>query len=177
MTGRAFVFGDDIDTDLLAPGRFMKLPAPELARHCLEDLDLHFASAVRPGDFLVAGRNFGLGSSREQAVVSLKLLGIAGVLALSFGRIFHRNAINLGLPAVVFGDAATVRGGDRLLVDFAAGRVENLSQGTLHEAQALPQHLLMLLRDGGLMPHIKKCLMTETRSDGDRNWQKRPLNP
>ena len=106
--GRAFVFGDNVDTDLLAPGAYMKSSARELASHCLEALDPSFPSSVRQGDLVVAGANFGMGSSREQAAVSLKLLGVSAVLATSFARIFFRNAINLGVPAVVFRQAAEI---------------------------------------------------------------------
>ena len=125
--GRAFVFGDNIDTDVLAPGSLMKLAPEALATHCLEAIDPSFAGAVRQGDVLVAGANFGLGSSREQAAVSLKILGIQAVLATSFARIFWRNAINLGLPALVFPQAGEIVSGDRLSLDIASGRIENLS--------------------------------------------------
>jgi 3-isopropylmalate/(R)-2-methylmalate dehydratase small subunit len=103
--GRAWVLGDDIDTDQLAPGPYMKSPIAELARHCLEAADPRFAAEVRPGDVVVAGRNFGIGSSREQAAKALLTLGVAAVVARSFGGIFRRNAINLGLPALVSSEA------------------------------------------------------------------------
>jgi 3-isopropylmalate/(R)-2-methylmalate dehydratase small subunit len=156
--GRAFVFGDNIDTDVLAPGSLMKLAPEALARHCLEAVDPSFAGAVQPGDVVVAGANFGMGSSREQAAVSLKLLGVRAVLATSFARIFWRNAINLGLPALVFPEAGEVRPGDRLRVDAAAGRVENLTQGRIHAIQALPPHLMDMIAAGGLIPHLKRRL-------------------
>ena len=156
--GRAFVFGDDIDTDVLAPGFLMKLPPAELASHCLEAVDPAFARDVRPGDFVVAGANFGLGSSREQAAVSLKLLGVRAVLATSFARIFWRNAINLGLPAIAFPQAGEVAAGDRLTVDPVAGRIENLTQGKTYAVQPLPAHLMAMIEDGGLIPHLKKRL-------------------
>ncbi len=154
-SGRAFVFGDDIDTDVLAPGSLMKLPPQELAKHCLTAIDPDFARDVRPGDVLVAGANFGLGSSREQAAVSLKLLGVKAVLATSFARIFWRNAINLGLPALVFPQAGEVRAGDRLSVDAAAGRLENLTLNRSYAIQPLPPHLLAMIADGGLIAHLK----------------------
>jgi 3-isopropylmalate/(R)-2-methylmalate dehydratase small subunit len=154
--GRAWVFGDRIDTDLLAPGHLMKLPAEEMARHCLAAIAPGFAGSVRPGDIVVAGRSFGIGSSREQAAVSLKLLGVGAILAQSFGKIFWRNALNLGLAALVMPQAAEIADGDRLTVDAEAGRVENLTTGAVHDIQPLPPHLLGIVRAGGLMPYLKE---------------------
>lgn len=154
--GRAFVFGDNIDTDVLAPGSLMKLSPEALATHCLEAIDPSFADAVRPGDVLVAGANFGLGSSREQAAVSLKILGIKAVLATSFARIFWRNAINLGLPALVFPQAREIASGDQLALDTASGRIENLTRNRVYETQPLPDHLLRMIADGGLIAHLQR---------------------
>jgi 3-isopropylmalate/(R)-2-methylmalate dehydratase small subunit len=156
--GRAFVFGDGVDTDVLAPGHLMKLPADELARHCLEAVDPDFATEVRPGDLVVAGANFGLGSSREQAAISLKLLGVQAVLATSFARIFFRNAINIGLPAIVLPQAGEIRAGDQIAVDAEAGLVVNLTQDRRYAVAPIPPHLMAMIRDGGLMPHLKKRL-------------------
>ena len=156
--GRAWVFGDDVDTDVLAPGPYIKGPVEELARHCLEALDPDFATEVRPGDVVVAGENFGMGSSREQAVMALKLLGVRGVVARSFARIFFRNAINLGLPVLVTPEAGSIRPGDMISVDPAAGVVENRTTGARLAAEPLPPHLLELIADGGLLPHLKKKL-------------------
>jgi 3-isopropylmalate/(R)-2-methylmalate dehydratase small subunit len=156
--GRAFVYGDNIDTDALAPGHAMKLGPAALARHCLESVDPGFAAAVRDRDILVAGRNFGMGSSREQAAQALKQLGIAAVLAASFARIFYRNAINIGLPALVLPAGHGIRTGDRLAVDPLAGLVVNLSQDRRHEVAPLPPHLLAMIRDGGLIPHLRRRL-------------------
>ena len=154
--GRAFVFGDNIDTDILAPGSLMKLSPEALATHCLEAIDPSFAGAVRSGDLLVAGANFGLGSSREQAAVSLKILGIKAVLATSFARIFWRNAINLGLPALVFPQAREIASGDQLALDTASGRIENLTRSRSYEIQPLPDHLLQMIADGGLITHLQR---------------------
>ena len=153
--GRAWVFGDRIDTDVLAPGHLMKLSAEDLARHCLEAIAPNFASEVRPGDIVVAGRSFGIGSSREQAAVSLKLLGVKAILATSFARIFWRNALNLGLPALTMPDAAEIGQGDRISVDPASGRVENVTSGRTYQVQPLPAHLLNIVEEGGLMPFLK----------------------
>jgi 3-isopropylmalate/(R)-2-methylmalate dehydratase small subunit len=154
--GRAFVFGDAIDTDLLAPGHLMKLAPEALATHCLEAIAPTFAGSVRPGDVLVAGMNFGLGSSREQAVVSLKLLGVSAVLAASFARIFYRNAINLGLPVLHFPHADQIETGDTVVVDPEAGTVRNLTRAGSWTVPKLPPHLLAMIRDGGLIAHLEK---------------------
>lgn len=163
--GRAFVFGDNVDTDLLAPGAYMKSSAEELARHCLEALDPDFAGQVRQGDVLVAGANFGMGSSREQAAVSLKLLGVSAVLAKSFARIFFRNAINLGVPAVVFEQASEISPGDQLEIRLEAGVVDNLTTGKTYEIEPLPSHIMAMIRDGGLLPHLKRRLAAPESED------------
>lgn len=164
MSGRAWIFGDDVDTDAIAPGAYMKSGIDELARHCLETLDPAFAREVRPGDVLVAGRNFGAGSSREQAPQALKHLGIAALVAPSFAGLFYRNALNLGLPLLVCPDAGTIRPGDRLRVDPEAGRIENLSRGETLACEPIPAHLMQMLRDGGLLAHLEKRLARERRS-------------
>jgi 3-isopropylmalate/(R)-2-methylmalate dehydratase small subunit len=160
--GRAWVLGDNIDTDVLAPGAFMKIPLEEIARHCLAAVEAAFASNVRPGDILVAGRNFGIGSSREQAAEALKFLGVAAVLARSYGGIFRRNALNLGVPALVIGDAP-VQPGDRIAVDPRAGIVHNLSTSTIFGCEPLPDFLVALLEDGGLMSHLQKRFALKER--------------
>jgi 3-isopropylmalate/(R)-2-methylmalate dehydratase small subunit len=156
VRGRAFVFGDGIDTDALAPGRMMKRPLAELASACLESVDATFAGRVRPGDVVVAGRAFGIGSSREQAAEGLKYLGVSHVLAKSFARIFFRNAINLGLPAIICPYADEVSPGDLLFVDAAAGLVINDSNGKRYEVEPLPARLVRMIEDGGLTPHLKR---------------------
>ncbi len=159
--GRAWVFGDDIDTDVLAPGRYMKKPVEEMARHCLEAVDPDFAAGVEPGDFVVAGANFGLGSSREQAAQVLRLLGIAAVIAKSFGGIFYRNAFNIGLPAVLCADAGLVRARDRLTLDAEAGALGNLTTGVTTACEPVPAHLMVLIRDGGLVPYLERRLASQ----------------
>ena len=154
-SGRAFVFGDNIDTDLLAPGHLMKLSAHELALHCLEAIAPDFATSVRPGDFVVAGKNFGLGSSREQAAVSLLQLGVGAVIAPSFARIFYRNALNLGLPALFCEDFSRIGDGDRLLVDAVLGKITNKTRGEVLSCRPIPDHLMAMVRAGGLVAHLK----------------------
>jgi 3-isopropylmalate/(R)-2-methylmalate dehydratase small subunit len=155
ITGRAFVFGDNIDTDVLAPGHLMKLPPEALAQHCLAAIDPEFSKHVRTGDFVVGGQNFGLGSSREQAAVSLKLLGVGGVIARSFARIFYRNALNLGLPVLFCERADTIAAGDALRVDPVAGIVENQTQGKILTCRPIPHHLMEIVAAGGLMAHLE----------------------
>jgi 3-isopropylmalate/(R)-2-methylmalate dehydratase small subunit len=158
MSGRAFVFGDDIDTDVLAPGQYMKGPVEELARHCMETIAPDFAGTVRSGDVVVAGRNFGMGSSREQAAQALKMLGVSAVVAKSFGGIFFRNALNLGLPVMVCVGIDDIRQDDRISVDLINGRVLNETSGKTLSGEPLPAFLLDMLADGGLVPHLEKKL-------------------
>mgnify|MGYP005811594639 CR=1 FL=1 len=155
ITGRAWVFGDDINTDAMAPGLYFKSPMEEMARHCLESVDPAFAAGVRPGDIIVAGRNFGVGSAREQAAMALTHLGVGAVLAVSFGRIFYRNALNFGLPALRFPDRGTVLAGDLLRVDPVAGRILNDRSGAIHDVPCIPAHLMAMVEAGGLMPWLK----------------------
>jgi 3-isopropylmalate/(R)-2-methylmalate dehydratase small subunit len=164
--GRAWVFGDDIDTDALAPGLYIKGPVEELARHCLEAVDPAFASGVAAGDVVVGGHNFGLGSSREQAAQALKTLGIEAVVASSFGGIFYRNALNLGLVAVVCPAICAVRPGDVLTVDGRAGRIENQTQNESYDCEPLPDHLMSMIEDGGLIPHLERKLASERKIGG-----------
>jgi 3-isopropylmalate/(R)-2-methylmalate dehydratase small subunit len=156
--GRAFVFGDNVDTDTLAPGLYMKKPIEEMARHTLEALDPGFATAVRAGDFVVSGENFGMGSSREQAVMTLRQLGVAAVVAKSFAGLFFRNALNLGLPALACAEADWIRPGDRLAIAPEDGRIENLTTGDVYACEPIPPHLVEMIRDGGLIPHLQKKL-------------------
>jgi 3-isopropylmalate/(R)-2-methylmalate dehydratase small subunit len=153
QTGRAFVFGDNIDTDLLAPGHLMKLSAEDLAQHCLEAIAPDFAKSIQPGDFVVAGKNFGLGSSREQAAVSLRLLGVGAVIAPSFARIFYRNALNLGLPALFCDRADQIVEGDLLMVDPVLGKITNTTRGETLLCKPIPSHLMAMVRAGGLIAH------------------------
>lgn len=156
--GRAFVFGDNIDTDVLAPGLYMKGGIDELAKHCLKAVDAEFAASARPGDVVVAGDNFGMGSSREQAAMALRALGIAAVVAKSFARIFYRNAMNLALPVLVCPDAGTIARGDRVIVLAGEGRIVNETQSHTLACEPIPPHLLAMIADGGLLPHLGKRL-------------------
>jgi 3-isopropylmalate/(R)-2-methylmalate dehydratase small subunit len=154
--GRAFVYGDGINTDMLAPGIYMKLPIAAIAEHCLESVDPDFARTVKPGDVIVAGQGFGIGSSREQAAEALKHLGVAAVLARSYGGIFYRNALNFGLPVLVCSQVDQIGTGDLVSIDPASGAVHNKSRGVTLAASPLPQFLLEMIADGGLVPHLER---------------------
>jgi 3-isopropylmalate/(R)-2-methylmalate dehydratase small subunit len=156
IAGRIWKFGDGIDTDVLAPGPYMKLPLEEAAKHCLEAIAPNFAREVRSGDVVVGGASFGIGSSREQAAQALKQLGVGAVLAVSFARIFYRNALNLGLPALFFPQANELQDGAQIEVDPVAGLVR--SAGREFRVEPIPAHLMTMIEDGGLMPHLKKKL-------------------
>jgi 3-isopropylmalate/(R)-2-methylmalate dehydratase small subunit len=155
--GRAWIFGDNISTDLIFPGRYVHLLSnmPELVQHTLEDARDDYAANVKPGDYVVAGDNFGMGSSREQAPVIIKLSGARAVLAKSFARIFFRNAINVGLAAIEV-DTTGINEGDALSVDFEAGRLIDHTNGIERSFEPLPPVMTEILADGGLIAHIKK---------------------
>jgi 3-isopropylmalate/(R)-2-methylmalate dehydratase small subunit len=152
-----WVFGDNLDTDMLAPGRYMKFGIEEIAKHCLESVSPNFSKDVKAGDIVVAGKNFGCGSSREQAPEALKLLGVSALIAPSYAGLFYRNCFNLGLPAVVCADAGRIRAGDQLKIDFE-GQIENVTKGESYSCEPIPPHLQTLVRDGGLLPHLEKRL-------------------
>jgi 3-isopropylmalate/(R)-2-methylmalate dehydratase small subunit len=155
---KAWLFGDNLDSDALAPGRYMKFGIEEIARHCLEGVDPSFARDVQRGDVLVAGKNLGAGSSREQAPEALKHLGVAALVAESYAGLFYRNAINLGLPAVVCAQAKRIGKGDELTIDFEAGILTNVTSGERLACEPIPAFLMRIVRDGGLLPHLEKRL-------------------
>jgi 3-isopropylmalate/(R)-2-methylmalate dehydratase small subunit len=157
LKGKAWKFGDDISTDHIAPGRYFHLRSnlPELAKHVLEDADTEFASKMSPGDFVVGGKNFGLGSSREHAPTIIKLSGVSAVLAKSFARIFFRNSINVGLPVLIC-DTDKINAGDELEVDLEAGTIRDITNGEQLDFKPLPPTMIKILNDGGLLSHIQK---------------------
>ena len=157
LQGKAWKFGDDISTDHIAPGRYFHLRSnlPELAKHVLEDAKPDFAKEMNKGDFVVAGKNFGLGSSREHAPIIMKIAGINAVLAKSFARIFYRNAINVGLLAVIC-DTDKIKEGDELEVDVEKGEIRNKSKGIKFFFSPLPSVMQKILSDGGLVAYINK---------------------
>ena len=157
LKGKAIKFGDDISTDHICPGRYFHLRSnlPELAKHAMEDADPDFACKVKPGDFIIAGANFGLGSSREHAAVVIKMSGICAVLAKSAARIFFRNAINIGLPVLIC-DTDRINDGDELEVDLENSTVKDLTNGAELRFGNFPQVMLKILEAGGLIPYIKR---------------------
>ena len=157
LTGRAFKFGDDISTDYIIPGKYAYLRSnlPELAKHVMEDADPLFASKVKPGDFIVAGNNFGLGSSREHAPLVIKMAGVKAILAKSVARIFFRNAINLGLPVLIC-NIDDIADGDQLEIDLEAGIIRNKTNGKQLTFGRIPDVMLKILDEGGLLPYIEK---------------------
>jgi len=157
LKGKVHKFGDNISTDLIAPGRFFHLRnnLPELAKHTLEDADPEFVEKVRRGDFIVAGKNFGMGSSREHAPTIIKLCGVGAILAKSFARIFFRNAINVGMP-VLECETEKIAQGDELEIDLIKGTIRNRKKKLELRFHPLPQVMLNILRDGGLVEHIRK---------------------
>lgn len=155
LSGRAWVFGDDINTDLLAPGAYMKFGIEEIARHCMEAVDPTFAAQVRPGDVVFGGRNFGAGSSREQAVEVLRHLGVVAVVAPSFAGLFYRNGFNLGLPLLTCADLPPVAAGQRAGCDIDTAQVFLEGIPAL-QCEPVPPHLVAMIRDGGLVPHLAR---------------------
>ncbi len=163
VRGKAFVFGDRIDTDVLAPGPYMREPMRVLASHCLEAVDPAFASEVKRGDIVVGGESFGIGSSREQAVQALAELGVGAIIAKSFARIFYRNALNLGVPALVCANLEASRG-DELEVRPVEGRIINHTTGREFACEKIPTELMEIVAGGGLMPWLERKLATERRT-------------
>jgi 3-isopropylmalate/(R)-2-methylmalate dehydratase small subunit len=162
VPARAWVFGDDIDTDQIAPSRFIVSSDPEeLAEHAFNDLRPEFAAEVDEGEFVVAGTNFGSGSSREQAPLALAGAGVAGIVAQSFARIFFRNCINLGLPVLICPEAGNVSDGDEISMDLDAGVVENHTTGEQYDAEPLPPFLQELVDVGGLKAYTKAKLAAD----------------
>jgi 3-isopropylmalate/(R)-2-methylmalate dehydratase small subunit len=154
--GRAHVYGNDIDTDRIIAGKYTKtLDLQSLADHVLEDLDPEFRNRLAKGDVLVAGDNFGCGSSREQAPVALKVAGVSAVVARYFARIFFRNAINIGLPVLEVPDLEA-ESGDEIEVDLESGTVRNLTKGTTHRAAPMPPVMIDILAEGGLVAYLAK---------------------
>ena len=164
VQGRVWKLSDNVDTDQLVPGRYLSLTdAQELASHCLEDVLPEFVRQVKPGDIVVAGENFGCGSSREHAPLALKTLGISCLVAGSFARIFFRNAINLGLPALTSVEAAaTIQDGDTLQIDLNIGQIKELTRGFECSATPLPDFLTDIINAGGMTAYVREQARNHT---------------
>ncbi len=160
MEGRAFKFANNVNTDEIIPAKFLNTTDPKsLASHCMEGIRPDFIRKVRHGDIIIAGKNFGCGSSREHAPFSIKSAGVSCVIAESFARIFFRNSINIGLPILECPKAAKdIREGDRLRIDLKNGKIENLSTGKTYHAQRFPEFMERVINSGGLMSMVKANL-------------------
>ncbi len=156
--GKAFKYSDNVDTDVIIPARYLNTPhAEELALHCMEDIDSGFVKQVQKGDVIVAGWNFGCGSSREHAPLVIKTCGVGCVIAKSFARIFYRNAINIGLPILECPDAAeAISSGDEVRVDFNTGKITDITSGKIYMAQPFPLFIQNIIKCGGLLASLKE---------------------
>ena len=157
--GKVFKYPDNVDTDVIIPARYLNTAdAGELAKHCMEDIDTGFVDQVRPGDILVAGWNFGCGSSREHAPLVIKTCGVGCVIAKSFARIFYRNAINIGLPILECEAAAEeIQAGDRVDIDFDTGVITDRTTGKTYQAEPFPEFIQNIIRRGGLLASLKEA--------------------
>jgi len=157
IKGTVHKYGDNVDTDVIIPARYLNTPdAKELAAHCMEDIDAEFAGRVRQGDIVVAGRNFGCGSSREHAPIAIKASGVACVVAESFARIFYRNALNIALPILECPDAArAIASGDEVSVDIESGEIADLTTGERFAAEPFPPFMQELIKAGGLVAYLR----------------------
>ena len=156
--GTVFKYGDNVDTDVIIPARYLNTSnAQELAKHCMEDIDTEFVKQVKPGDVMVAGWNFGCGSSREHAPLVIKTCGTGCVIAKSFARIFYRNAINIGLPILECEEAAEeIQAGDEVKVDFDTGVITNITTGKTWQAEPFPEFIQNIIQKGGLLASLKE---------------------
>ena len=155
--GKAYKYGNNVDTDVIIPARYLNISDPaELARHAMEDIDANFAKTVTPGDVIVAGSNFGSGSSREHAPLALKTAGVAAVIAPSFARIFYRNSFNIGFPILECEEAANaIEAGDEIRIDFANGIITNETKDETYKAEPLPDFMRGLIESGGLVEYVR----------------------
>jgi 3-isopropylmalate/(R)-2-methylmalate dehydratase small subunit len=158
--GKAYKYGENVDTDVIIPARYLVTANPaELAKHCMEDIDASFAGSVQKGDVIVAGRNFGCGSSREHAPIAIKGSGVACVIAPTFARIFYRNSFNTGMPILESAEASEkIEAGDEIAVDFTTGTIENKTKGETYQAEPFPPFIFNLIESGGLVEYVKKSI-------------------
>lgn len=158
IEGGAWVFGDNVDTGYIMPSKYASLPDEELGAHAMEGIDPDFPKNVQAGDVIIGGRNFGCGSSRETAPRGIKRAGVGAVIARTFARNFFRNSLCIGLPVLICSDAESIEQGDRVRVDPIAGRVENLTKDQTLQAEPLPDHIMDMVKAGGLVPYLKQTL-------------------
>ena len=157
VTGKVFKYGDNVDTDVIIPARYLNTSVhKELAAHCMEDIDKDFVNKVEEGDFIVANKNFGCGSSREHAPIAIKAAGISCVIASTFARIFYRNAINIGLPILECDEAVmAIDNGDKLEVDFSTGVIKNLTKNEEYKGEPFPEFMQNIIDNDGLIGYIR----------------------
>lgn len=158
IRGKVWKYGDNINTDIISPGQYMSYPVEKQAEHAMEAIDADFAKKVQPGDLIVAGNNFGSGSSRETAQMVLKYHQIGAIVANSFARIFYRNSINVGLPVVEMLDTSVIDEGDELEINLLEGKIINHTKGEEYKGTKLPEHLIEMVKVGGLEPYLAKKL-------------------
>jgi 3-isopropylmalate/(R)-2-methylmalate dehydratase small subunit len=158
--GKVFKYGENVDTDVIIPARHLNTSDPaELAKHCMEDIDAGFVNQVKAGDIIVAGKNFGCGSSREHAPIAIKAAGVSCVIAPTFARIFYRNAFNTGLPILECDEAAQkIDAGDEAEVDFKTGEIKNITKGETYQAEPFPEFISKIIENGGLVNYVKNNL-------------------
>lgn len=158
--GKVFKYGENVDTDVIIPARHLNTSDPaELAKHCMEDIDADFVNKVREGDIIVAGKNFGCGSSREHAPIAIKASGVSCVIAPTFARIFYRNSFNTGLPILECDEAAEkIDAGDEVEVNFITGEIKNITKGETYRAEPFPEFISKIIENGGLVNYVKNSL-------------------
>lgn len=159
VKGYVHQFGDHVDTDVIIPARYLNTCIPEeLAKHCMEDIDANFLQKIKPNDIIVAGENFGCGSSREHAPMAIKAAGISVVIAKSFARIFYRNAINIGLPIITCANADEIQEGDEVNINFVTGLVEDKTTGKSYKVQSFPPFIRKIIECGGLVNYSNESM-------------------
>lgn len=158
VRGSVLKYGDNINTDIISPPQYMELSIAEAAKYAMSAIDPQFASKVKQGDILVAGANFGSGSSRETSPLALKYLGIGAIVAKFFARIFYRNAINLGIPVIECGEVDKISDSDVIEICLEEGLIKNITKDETYECSKIPPHILELVNDGGLVPYLKKIV-------------------
>lgn len=158
VRGNVLKYGDNINTDIISPPQYMELSIAEAAQYAMSAIDPDFATKVKPGDIMVAGNNFGSGSSRETSPLTLKHLGVGAIVAKFFARIFYRNAINLGIPVIECDEVDKISEGDIIEIRPEEGLIENLTKKEVYKCSKIPPHILELINEGGLVPYLKKSV-------------------
>jgi 3-isopropylmalate/(R)-2-methylmalate dehydratase small subunit len=158
VRGKVLKYGDNINTDIISPPQYMEYSIAEAAKYAMSAIDPDFATKIQKGDIMVAGANFGSGSSRETSPLTLKYLGVGAIVAKFFARIFYRNAINVGIPVIECDEVDKIRDGDSIEIDLAEGMITNVTRHEKYKCSAIPPHILELINDGGLVPYLKKSV-------------------